>query len=38
VNVLTPQQKQVIKDEMGKPGAPAELSELTTHTFDIPEK
>ena len=38
VNVLTPQQKQLIKAEMGKPGAPADLSELITHTFNLPEK
>lgn len=38
VNVLTPQQKQLIKAEMGKPGAPADLSELIAHTFNLPEK
>src|SRR5258705_9385212 len=33
VNVLTPEQKQLIRSEMGKPGAPADLSEGITHTF-----
>jgi len=38
VNVLTREQKQFIKDEMRKPGAPADLGELIDHTFKLDEK
>ena len=35
VNVLTPGQKKLIKSEMRKPGAPADLGELIEHTFKV---
>lgn len=35
VNALTREQKQLIKDEMRKPGAPADLGELIDHTFKL---
>lgn len=35
VNLLTPQQKQLIKSEMRKPGAPADLGELIERTFKL---
>jgi Spy/CpxP family protein refolding chaperone len=38
VNVLTPAQKQLVKAEMRKPGAPADLSEVITHTFNLTDK
>jgi Spy/CpxP family protein refolding chaperone len=38
VKVLTPEQKQLLKSEMAKPGAPADLMELIVHLFNIPEK
>ncbi len=38
VQVLTPAQKQFIKSEMRKPGAPADLSELIARTFNLEEK
>lgn len=38
VNVLTPEQKQLIKSEMHKPGAPADLSEVIAHTFKLADK
>jgi Spy/CpxP family protein refolding chaperone len=38
VNVLTPEQKQVIRKEMGKEGAPADLSEIITRTFKLSGK
>ena len=38
VNVLTPEQKQLIRTEMAKPGAPADLSEVVAHTFSLSEK
>lgn len=38
VNVLTPEQKQLVRDEMRKPGAPADLSEVIAHTFRLDEK
>lgn len=38
LHVLTPIQKLLIKNEMGKANAPADLMELTVRTFNIPEK
>lgn len=38
VNVLTPAQKQLVRTEMAKPGAPADLSEVIAHTFNLSEK
>ena len=38
VRVLTPEQRQIIRGEMQKPGAPGDLSELIIRTFNIPEK
>ena len=38
VNVLTPEQKQLVKSEMIKPGAPADLTEVIAHTFKLDEK
>ncbi len=38
VNVLTPAQKQLIKSEMHKPGAPADLSEVIAHMFKLEDK
>lgn len=38
VYVLTPEQKQLIKNEMRKPGAPADLSEVIAQTFKIADK
>jgi hypothetical protein len=35
VNVLTPGQKQLIKSEMRKPGAPTDLGEVIEHTFKL---
>jgi|ERR1043166_2246720 hypothetical protein len=37
VNVLTPDQKQLIRTEMRKPGAPADLGELIAKTFNFPD-
>jgi hypothetical protein len=37
VNVLTPEQRQLIRVEMRKPGAPADLGELIARTFDFPD-
>jgi hypothetical protein len=37
VNVLTPDQKQLLKVEMRKPGAPADLGELIGKTFNFPD-
>lgn len=37
VNVLTPAQRQIIRVEMRKPGAPADLGELIAKTFDFPD-
>lgn len=37
VNVLTPEQRQIIRVEMRKPGAPADLGELIAKTFDFPD-
>ena len=38
VGVLTPAQKQLLRDEMRKPGAPGDLSELIAKLFNLPEK
>ena len=38
VNVLTAEQKRLVKDEMRKPGAPSDLSEVIAHTFRLDEK
>ncbi len=38
VRVLTPEQKQLLKSEMMKPDAPADLSELIARVFNIAEK
>ena len=38
VNLLTPEQKQLVKGEMRKPGAPADLSEVIARTFKLDEK
>lgn len=37
VNVLTRDQKQVLRVEMRKPGAPADLAELIAKTFNFPD-
>ena len=36
VAVLTPEQKRILKAEMMKPGAPADMMELIEKTFKIP--
>ncbi|MBA2341564.1 MAG: Spy/CpxP family protein refolding chaperone [Pyrinomonadaceae bacterium] len=38
VNALTAEQKQVIRSEMRKPGAPGDLMELIMRVFNLPEK
>lgn len=38
VAVLTPEQKRVLKAEMMKPGAPADMGELIEKTFMLTEK
>lgn len=38
LQVLTREQKRLIKSEMKKPDAPADLMELIVRTFNIPEK
>lgn len=38
VKVLTAEQKQLIRGEMTKPGAPGDLSELIVKVFGVPEK
>ena len=38
VRVLTPEQRDVLRSEMRKPGAPADLSELIGRIFSVPEK
>lgn len=38
VNVLTPEQKQIIKREMRKPGAPGDLSEVIARAFKLADK
>ncbi len=37
VRVLTPEQRQLLKEEMKKPDAPADLMELADRTFNIAE-
>jgi Spy/CpxP family protein refolding chaperone len=38
VNLLTPEQKQTIKDELAKQDAPTDLFDVVKRVFDIPEK
>ena len=38
VAVLTPAQKQLVREEMRKPGAPGDLSELIERLFSAPEQ
>lgn len=38
VRVLTPEQRQFIRNEMRKPDAPGDLSELIMRVFNVPEK
>jgi Spy/CpxP family protein refolding chaperone len=38
INVLTPAQKQLVKSEIQKAGAPADLSEVVAHTFGLADK
>lgn len=38
VRVLTPAQRALVRTEMVKPGAPADLSELISHLFSVPDK
>ena len=38
VAVLSPAQKQLVREEMRKPGAPGDLSELIAKLFDTPEQ
>jgi exonuclease VII large subunit len=38
VAVLTPAQKQIVREEMRKPGAPGDLSELIERLFSAPEQ
>ena len=38
VNVLTPEQKQLVKSEMRKPGTPGDLSEVIAKTFKLDDK
>jgi hypothetical protein len=38
VAVLTPAQKQLVREEMRKPGAPGDLSELIERLFNAPEQ
>jgi Spy/CpxP family protein refolding chaperone len=38
VRVLTPEQRQLVRSEMQKPGAPGDLSELIMRVFNVPEK
>ena len=38
VNVLTTSQRQLIRSEMRKAGASADLSEVIAHTFNLSEK
>jgi LTXXQ motif family protein len=38
VAVLTPAQKELLKTEMRKPGAPADLSDIIEHTFNSTAK
>ena len=38
VNALTPEQKSLLKKEMEKPDAPADLSELIERIFNVPKQ
>jgi hypothetical protein len=38
VRVLTPEQRSIVRNEMRKPDAPGDLSELIARVFGIPEK
>ena len=38
IAVLTPAQKQLVKSEMRKPGAPGDLTELMARVFSLPDK
>jgi Spy/CpxP family protein refolding chaperone len=38
VAVLTPEQKQKVRSEMGKPGAPGDLLELIARVYGIPQR
>jgi hypothetical protein len=38
LRVLTPAQRQLVRNEMKKPGAPSDLSEVLAHTFKLDEK
>ncbi|MFL6228841.1 MAG: hypothetical protein ACJ741_08680 [Pyrinomonadaceae bacterium] len=38
LRVLTPAQRQLIRDERRKPGAPADLSEVVAHLFKLDDK
>jgi hypothetical protein len=38
LRVLTPAQRQLVRNEMKKPGAPSDLSEVVAHTFKLDEK
>jgi Spy/CpxP family protein refolding chaperone len=38
VNVLTPEQKRLVKSELRKPGAPGDLSEVIARTFKLDDK
>lgn len=38
VGVLTPAQKQLVKAEIGKPGAPGDLMEIIVNTFKLSNK
>lgn len=38
VRVLTPAQRQLVKVEMQKPGAPSDLSEVVAHVFKLDNK
>jgi hypothetical protein len=38
VRVLTPAERQLVKAEMQKPGAPSDLSEIVAHLFKLNEK
>ncbi|MDT7604290.1 MAG: hypothetical protein QOF61_2287 [Acidobacteriota bacterium] len=38
LRILTPAQRQLVRTEMQKPGAPSDLSEVVTHLFKLDEK
>ncbi len=38
VNALTPEQKRLVRDEMAKRGAPADLTEVVWRVFKVPGK